>query len=102
MAAFRQFVAEQGDSLFWQAAFDALHAQQVKEDENALGLACMARDVSERGFTRSASVLRRIIVMTSIFYLWLQWLVYSQFAACWEISRIAKCRLACIVIWRRA
>ncbi|MCJ8727568.1 4-alpha-glucanotransferase, partial [Escherichia coli] len=27
MTAFRQFVAEQGDSLFWQAAFDALHAQ---------------------------------------------------------------------------
>ncbi|WP_250378477.1 hypothetical protein, partial [Escherichia coli] len=23
MTAFRQFVAEQGDSLFWQAAFDA-------------------------------------------------------------------------------
>lgn len=37
MAAFRQFVAEQGDSLFWQAAFDALHAQQVKEDEMRWG-----------------------------------------------------------------
>ncbi len=35
--AFRQFVAEQGDSLFWQAAFDALHAQQVKEDEMRWG-----------------------------------------------------------------
>lgn len=37
MTAFRQFVAEQGDSLFWQAAFDALHAQQVKEDEMRWG-----------------------------------------------------------------
>lgn len=33
MAAFRAFVAQEGDSLYWQAAFDALHAWQVKEDE---------------------------------------------------------------------
>ncbi len=58
MTAFRQFVAEQGDSLFWQAAFDALHAQQVKEDEMRWGWPAWP-DESERGFTRSASVPRR-------------------------------------------
>ncbi|STI79465.1 4-alpha-glucanotransferase [Escherichia coli] len=86
MTAFRQFVAEQGDSLFWQAAFDALTCPASERGRNALGLACMARDVSERGFTRSASVLRRTSYDVD-FYLWLQWLAYSQFAACWEISQ---------------
>lgn len=59
MAAFRQFVADQGDSLFWQAAFDALHAQQVKEDEMRWGWPAWPEMYQKRGFTRSASVLRR-------------------------------------------
>ncbi len=33
MAAFRYFVDKEGESLYWQAAFDALHAHQVKEDK---------------------------------------------------------------------
>ena len=37
MAAFRQFVTQEGESLYWQAAFDALHAYQVKEDEMRWG-----------------------------------------------------------------
>ncbi|VFS58843.1 4-alpha-glucanotransferase [Kluyvera cryocrescens] len=32
IAAFRYFVDKEGESLYWQAAFDALHAYQVKED----------------------------------------------------------------------
>ncbi|VEB52913.1 4-alpha-glucanotransferase [Salmonella enterica subsp. enterica] len=31
MAEFRHFIAREGESLYWQAAFDALHAYQVKE-----------------------------------------------------------------------
>lgn len=37
MAAFRRFVAQEGESLYWQAAFDALHAYQAKEDESRWG-----------------------------------------------------------------
>lgn len=37
MAAFRQFVMQEGESLYWQAAFDALHAYQVQEDEMRWG-----------------------------------------------------------------
>lgn len=33
MAEFRHFIAREGESLYWQAVFDALHAYQVKEDE---------------------------------------------------------------------
>jgi 4-alpha-glucanotransferase len=34
---FPQFVTQEGESLYWQAAFDALHAYQVKEDEMRWG-----------------------------------------------------------------
>ena len=66
MTAFRQFVAEQGDSLFWQAAFDALHAQQVKEDEMRWGWPAwpeMYQNVDSPEVRQSA----KNIVMTSIF-----------------------------------
>lgn len=101
MAAFRQFVAEQGDSLFWQAAFDALHAQQVKEDEMRWGWPAwpeMYQNVDSPEVRQFCEEHRDDVD----FYLWLQWLAYSQFAACWEISQTMKCRLACIVIWRLA
>ena len=32
MAEFRQFVLREGESLYWQAAFDALHAWQSRQD----------------------------------------------------------------------
>ncbi|XPE40280.1 hypothetical protein ACNKHK_22055 [Shigella flexneri] len=34
MSRWRHFASlcQEGDSLYWQAAFDALHAHQVKED----------------------------------------------------------------------
>ena len=32
MTAFREFVLREGESLYWQAAFDALHAWQVQQD----------------------------------------------------------------------
>ena len=37
MAAFRQFVMQEGESLYWQAAFDAPYAYQVREDEMRWG-----------------------------------------------------------------
>ncbi|WP_366544430.1 4-alpha-glucanotransferase, partial [Salmonella enterica] len=37
MAEFRHFIAREGESLYWQAAFDALHAYQAKEDEQRWG-----------------------------------------------------------------
>ncbi|STJ08888.1 4-alpha-glucanotransferase [Escherichia coli] len=78
MTAFRQFVAEQGDSLFWQAAFDALQCPASERGRNALGLACMARDVSERGSPEVRQFCEEHRDDVD-FYLWLQWLAYSQF-----------------------
>ncbi len=67
MTAFRQFVAEQGDSLFWQAAFDALHAQQVKEDEMRWGWYQHGQRCIRTWIHQKCASSAKNIVMTSIF-----------------------------------
>ncbi len=57
--AFRRFVTEGGESLYWQAAFDALHAHQVAKDASQLGLAGLARGLSAGAERSGAAVLRR-------------------------------------------
>ncbi|HEF0025326.1 TPA: 4-alpha-glucanotransferase [Citrobacter amalonaticus] len=86
MAAFRAFVAQEGDSLYWQAAFDALHAWQVKEDELRWGWPAWPeayQSVDSPEVEKFCHEHRDEVD----FYLWLQWLAYIQFAACWEASQ---------------
>lgn len=84
--AFSDFVAQEGESLYWQAAFDALHAQQVKEDEMRWGW-----PVWPEGYQRTDSPAVKQFCEDFAdevqFYLWLQWLACEQFAQCWEISQ---------------
>ncbi|GAB5070160.1 4-alpha-glucanotransferase [Citrobacter sedlakii] len=86
MAAFRHFVAQEGESLYWQAAFDALHAAQVKEDELRWGWPVwpQAYQSVDSPAVKAFCDEHRDEVD---FYLWLQWLAYTQFAACWETSQ---------------
>lgn len=86
MAAFRHFVAQEGESLYWQAAFDALHAAQVKEDELRWGWPVwpQAYQSVDSPAVKAFCDAHRDEVD---FYLWLQWLAYTQFAACWETSQ---------------
>ncbi|MBW7620829.1 4-alpha-glucanotransferase [Citrobacter portucalensis] len=86
MAAFRQFVAQEGDSLYWQAAFDALHAYQVKEDALRWGWPVwpeVFQSVDSPEVKRFCEEHRDDVD----FYLWLQWLAYTQFADCWKTSQ---------------
>ena len=86
MAAFRQFVAQEGDSLYWQAAFDALHAHQVKEDALRWGWPVWPeafQSVDSPEVKRFCEEHRDDVD----FYLWLQWLAYTQFADCWKTSQ---------------
>ncbi|MDM3279458.1 MULTISPECIES: 4-alpha-glucanotransferase [Citrobacter] len=86
MAAFRQFVTQEGDSLYWQAAFDALHANQVKEDALRWGWPVWPQafqSVDSPEVKRFCETHRDDVD----FYLWLQWLAYSQFADCWKTSQ---------------
>jgi len=84
--AFSDFVAQEGESLYWQAAFDALHAQQVKEDEMRWGW-----PVWPEGYQRTDSPAVKQFCEDFAdevqFYLWLQWLACEQFAQCWETSQ---------------
>ena len=86
MAAFRQFVAQEGESLYWQAAFDALHAHQVKEDEMRWGWPVWP-EAYQSVDTPEVKAFCKTHADEVDFYLWLQWLAYSQFAACWQVSR---------------
>ncbi|MTH48509.1 4-alpha-glucanotransferase [Intestinirhabdus alba] len=86
MAAFRLFVGRQGESLYWHAAFDALHARQAQEEEGSWGWPTWPeayRSVDSPAVKAFCEAHRDEVD----FYLWLQWLAYTQFAACWEVSR---------------
>ena len=86
MAAFRQFVTQEGESLYWQAAFDALHAYQVKEDEMRWGWPVWP-EAYQSVDTPEVKAFCKKYADEVDFYLWLQWLAYSQFAACWQVSQ---------------
>ena len=86
MAAFRQFVMQEGESLYWQAAFDALHAYQVKEDEMRWGWPVWP-DAYQSVDTPEVKAFCEKYADEVDFYLWLQWLAYSQFAVCWQVSQ---------------
>lgn len=89
MSAFRQFVAREGESLYWQAAFDALHAWQVKEDEMRWGWPVWP-EAYQTVDTPEVKAFCKKQADEVDFFLWLQWLAYSQFAACWQVSQSYK------------
>ncbi|MDH1127149.1 4-alpha-glucanotransferase [Enterobacter sp. GD03975] len=86
MATFRQFVMQEGESLYWQAAFDALHAYQVQEDEMRWGWPVWP-EAYQSVDTPEVKAFCKTHADEVDFYLWLQWLAYSQFAACWQVSQ---------------
>ncbi|MBJ3815618.1 4-alpha-glucanotransferase [Shimwellia pseudoproteus] len=83
MAAFRGFIAREGESLFYQAAFDALHAWQMQQDGSRWGWPVWPEAYRDADSPAVAAfcVEHRDQVE---FYMWLQWLAWRQFAACWE------------------
>ncbi|HDT6545484.1 TPA: 4-alpha-glucanotransferase [Kluyvera ascorbata] len=86
MAAFRYFVDKEGESLYWQAAFDALHAHQVKEDKLRWGWPAWPKAYQNIESPEVHAFCQQHADEVD-FYLWLQWLAYTQFAECWETSQ---------------
>lgn len=84
--AFARFVEQGGESLYCQAAFDALYAHFVKETGAARGwdrwpeAYRTARSPAVRAFCEQHA--REVE-----FYLWLQWLAAAQLAGCYQIGR---------------
>jgi 4-alpha-glucanotransferase len=85
-AAFRDFAAREGEGLFWQAAFDALHAHQVKQDPLRWGWPAWP-EALQRTSSPEVQAFCEQHADDVQFYLWLQWLAYCQFQACWETSQ---------------
>lgn len=83
MAAFRQFALNEGESLYWQAAFDALHAYQVKEDEMRWGWPAWPEAYQDIESPEVKAFCEKHADEVD-FFLWLQWLAWCQFAACWN------------------
>ncbi|WP_435928693.1 4-alpha-glucanotransferase [Dryocola sp. BD613] len=87
--AFQSFVANGGDSLYFQAAFDALHAWQVKEDEMRWGW-----PVWPEGFRDAHNPEVKAFCSKHSdevnFFLWLQYLAHAQFEACWQTCQSFK------------
>lgn len=85
---FAAFVDEGGESLWWQAVYDALHTHLLSQSDALWGWpawkACWQDIHSEevaRFCEQQADEIR--------FRLWLQWLAWRQFAACWAVSQNA-------------
>lgn len=86
MVAFRDFVQREGESLYWQAAFDALHASQVKKDAQRWGWPAWPEAYQDIDSPEVRAFCQRHAREID-FFLWLQWLADSQFAECWQISQ---------------
>ncbi|MGF7449667.1 4-alpha-glucanotransferase, partial [Klebsiella michiganensis] len=78
-AEFRQFVAREGESLYWQAAFDALHAWQVKQDPLRWGWPAWPKAYQDTDSPEVKAFCTEHADEVN-FYLWLQWLAFTQFA----------------------
>ena len=86
MATFRYFVDKEGESLYWQAAYDALHAYQMQEDKLRWGWPAWPKAYQNIESSDVQSFCKKHADDID-FYLWLQWLAYTQFADCWETSQ---------------
>ncbi|WP_134706386.1 4-alpha-glucanotransferase [Rahnella sp. CJA17(1/100)] len=82
----RNFVKQGGESLYLQAAFDALYEHLAKESDVALGWNRWpekyhdARGPAVRAFCEQHA-------QDVEFYLWLQWLAETQFTQCYHTSQ---------------
>lgn len=83
---FQKFVESGGKSLFWQAAYDALHGAMLKEDPQRWGWPAWPEALQQ---TDSEAVQHFCDSNEEEirFWLWLQWLAHSQFDACWQLSQ---------------
>lgn len=81
--AYQTFVANGGDSLYFQAAFDALHAYQVKEDEMRWGWPVWPEGFRDAHNPQVKAFCSEYSDEVN-FFLWLQYLAHTQFEACWQ------------------
>lgn len=83
---FELFIQQRGESLHWQAAFDALHIELMAHDPSFWGWPVWPEEYRE---AQSPAVTKfcQTHAEDVQFWCWLQWLAWCQFANCWQHSR---------------
>lgn len=84
--AFHDFTQQGGESLYWQAAFDALHAKQAQEDGASWGWPAWPQAYQSIRSPQVKAFCEEHADEVQ-FYIWLQWLAHTQFADCWATSQ---------------
>ncbi|HBV40297.1 MAG TPA: 4-alpha-glucanotransferase [Erwinia sp.] len=83
---FAAFIEKGGESLYWQAAFDALHGAMLRENEDAWGWPVWPENLREA----HSEAVRKFCHEHEDdvrFWLWMQWLANRQFEECWQVSQ---------------
>ena len=86
LRAFDRFIDDGGESLLHQALFDALHAWHSAQDPLRWGWPVWPA-AWQQPDTPEVLAFRQQHHDEVRFYLWLQWLAASQFAACWQFCQ---------------
>lgn len=85
-AHFTAFIEKGGESLYWQAAFDALHGAMRRENKDAWGWPVWPENLRE-AHGEAVQQFCRDNEDEVRFWLWLQWLANRQFEECWQVSQ---------------
>ncbi|WP_158781004.1 4-alpha-glucanotransferase [Pantoea sp. BAV 3049] len=83
---FEAFIVGGGGSLYWQAAFDALHGAMLKEDPARWGWPVWPQALQDVHSEEVQQFCRQHQEEVR-FWLWLQWLANRQFDECWQLSQ---------------
>lgn len=83
---FEEFIAQGGSSLFWQAAYDALHAAMLAEDPARWGWPAWPEN-RQQPDSDEVQLFCQQQQQEIRFWLWLQWLANQQFDQCWKLSQ---------------
>ncbi|SET13238.1 4-alpha-glucanotransferase [Thorsellia anophelis] len=83
---FAEFVQKGGDSLYQQAAFDALHSKLAEHDKMQWGWPVWDKSYSDFHSPAVTEYCKQNADKVN-FYLWLQWIAAAQLEACYQESQ---------------
>lgn len=86
---FEDFIAEGGSSLYWQAAYDALHGIMLADNPDRWGWPVWPKTL-QQAHSKEVQQFCQQQESEIRFWLWLQWLANRQFDACWQLSQQRK------------
>lgn len=83
---FEDFITEGGSSLYWQAAYDALHGTMVADNPERWGWPVWPKSLQD-AHSEQVKQFCQQEEQEVRFWLWLQWLANRQFDECWQVSQ---------------